>query len=109
MFIWWTSETKAVPVRPDGMGGCSVCRCERPFSLFVQYRSTRLYSTFGRVSGREYLRLCDVCGHGQVTPVSVATVEAGDAAIPYLERQGCRGFFLIFVACLLFALVVGSL
>ena len=107
--VWWTTETKTAKVRADGTDECCVCRREQPFTLFVQYHTAKLLGAFGRVSGREYLRLCDVCGHGDVLPVSVATVAEADAVIPYNERHGCLVFAVIVAGCVLFALVAGSI
>ena len=88
ILIWGTSP-KLVDLGPAGSGECPTCGLERPFRWQLRYRVHHVYYAFGFVSGKRYLRACEICGRGEPQPPAEVEASIGKNVIPFLERLGC--------------------
>ncbi|MFN7987880.1 MAG: tetratricopeptide repeat protein [Thermoanaerobaculia bacterium] len=85
----WGTRAKSVDLGPAGAGDCPACGPERPFRWRLDYKAHHLYYAFGFVSGKRYLRACEVCGRGEVQPAAAVEASLGRSVIPFMERFGC--------------------
>ncbi len=82
------TSPKLVDLGPAANGECSNCGLERPFRWQLRYDVHHIYYAFGFVSGKRYLRACEICGCGEPQPAAQIEASLGKSVIPFLDRFG---------------------
>ncbi|MGO4701876.1 hypothetical protein [Dyella sp. 2RAB6] len=101
--IIWGSGGKQIDLGVAEHKDCAVCEKQRPYRLLLQYRYGHLYYLFKWVSKKSYVLACEVCHRGwQLEPKAIeAKLEKNP--IPFGDRFGWVGLFVIFGVIMLAA------
>jgi len=102
----WGRRQKAIDGGPAGTELCATCGQSRPFRWKLHYQLNHLYYVFGFVSGKQYLRACEVCGRGAVHPAAEVEASLGKSAIPFMDRFGCLAALGGVASLILFAVLL---
>lgn len=82
----WGSRSESKDLGQAETKPCPTCERDRPFHLHVQYRLHHVWYLFKWVTGRQYLRLCEVCHRGTEVPAASLAPAVTKTAVPLYHR-----------------------
>ena len=105
----WGHRGKTSSSAPAGVPSVPTAVRRALLKNVLEYQLNHVYYIFGFVSKKRYLRLCEVCGRGEVLGAAAVESQPGKVPIPWLDRFGCLGVLGAIAGLILLAVVFAQL
>jgi len=101
--IVWGSKGEVEVLKADEHKHCQVCEKERTFMVQLHYKVNHIWYLFKWVTGKQYVKVCEVCQRGEKLVTKEVEDKLGKPAIPFMHRWGWAFLIALIVGFVVFA------